>query len=314
MCKRQNLRQRVVATSCVFFRRFFAKNSYSAMDPFVVAVACIYVAAKVEESPVHIKSIVQEAVRTCYEIGHTGFPSDNSSLAEMEFYLLEEMEFDLIIHHSYRSLVAIYEAVGAKPSASNEEEGESLAEQVGVIKGLPSAEQLDSGLGDATAQANSTELVEFDQPVLQMAWFVLNDTYKTDIPLMHPPYMIALAALWLGLVFHTAAHRRIQSSVTQMQEQRMLYQARVSALLQDETSAPPNGLPPPPDPPSQDTLTFFATLNVSIPLLAEIVQEMISSYHMQSAAESLVNDAPKIIKLLTDMREKRRQDLVKAQS
>lgn len=306
MCKRQNLRQRVVATSCVFFRRFFAKNSYSAMDPFIVAVACIYVAAKVEESPVHIKSVVQEAVRTCFELGHTGFPSDNSSLAEMEFYLLEEMEFDLVIHHSYRSLVALHEAVGVK-SAPGEEE-ETPVEQFGVVKGLPSAEQVESGLGET----QGFQLAEFDQQVLQMAWFVLNDTYKTDLPLMHPPYMIALAALWLGLVLHTASHRRISSTLTQMQEKRTAYDAQVSALLKDG-SAPPDGLPQPPEPPSQDTLTFFATLNVSIPLLAEIVQEIISNYHLQSASAALVTDAPKMVKLLADMRDKRRQDLVTCQ-
>lgn len=313
LCKRQNLRQRVVATSCVFFRRFFAKNSYSAMDPFVVAVACIYVAAKAEESPVHIKSIVQEAIRSCYELGHTGFPSDNSSLAEMEFYLLEEMEFDLVIHHSYRSLVAIYQAVGVKTSAAasgEQQDADAAMDQFGVIGGLPSAEQVESGLVDDASDPSS--LVDFDPQVLQMAWFVLNDTYKTDIPLMHPPYMIALAALWLALVLHTPSHRRISSSLAQMHDRRAVYQSHIAALLKAENAPPPNGLPTSPDPPSQDTLTFFATLNVSLPLLAEIIQDIISSYHLQATAASLVNDAPAMVKLLADMREKRRQDLLQS--
>ncbi len=32
-------------------------------------------------------------------------------------------------------------------------------------------------------------MAEFDHPVLQMSWFILNDAYKSDIPLMYPPYM-----------------------------------------------------------------------------------------------------------------------------
>ena len=59
--KKLQLRQRVIATATVFFRRFYAKNSYCATDPFMVLAACCYVAAKAEESPVPIKSVVSEA-------------------------------------------------------------------------------------------------------------------------------------------------------------------------------------------------------------------------------------------------------------
>ena len=45
----------------MFFRRFYVKNSYCETDPFIVIAACCYVAAKAEESPVHIKTVVSEA-------------------------------------------------------------------------------------------------------------------------------------------------------------------------------------------------------------------------------------------------------------
>ena len=67
--KRLTLRQRVIATATVFFRRFYVKNLYCETDPFVVIAACCYVAAKAEESPVHIKNVVSESrlmfSRTC---------------------------------------------------------------------------------------------------------------------------------------------------------------------------------------------------------------------------------------------------------
>ena len=67
--KKLQLRQRVIATAIVFFRRFYLKNSYCETDPFLVIAACCYVAAKAEESPLHIKNVVAEArlliSRTC---------------------------------------------------------------------------------------------------------------------------------------------------------------------------------------------------------------------------------------------------------
>lgn len=61
ICKRMSFRQRVTATASVFLRRFYLKNSYCETDPFIVIAACCYVAAKAEESPVHIKTVVNES-------------------------------------------------------------------------------------------------------------------------------------------------------------------------------------------------------------------------------------------------------------
>lgn len=55
------MRQRVIATATIFFRRFYLKNSYCETDPYLVLAACCYVAAKAEESPVHIKTVITEA-------------------------------------------------------------------------------------------------------------------------------------------------------------------------------------------------------------------------------------------------------------
>ena len=59
--KRLLLRQRPIATSIVYFRRFYLKNALCETDPYLVLATCAYVAAKLEETPVHIKSVVIEA-------------------------------------------------------------------------------------------------------------------------------------------------------------------------------------------------------------------------------------------------------------
>lgn len=115
LTKRLSLRQRITATAIVFFHRFYAcspGNSFSSTDPSLVATACVYVASKVEENPVHIRSVVQEAMKLWAELGHWKFTNDIASLAEMEFYLLEDLQFHLIVYHPYRSLITIAGAVG----------------------------------------------------------------------------------------------------------------------------------------------------------------------------------------------------------
>ncbi|SPO31430.1 related to SSN8 - DNA-directed RNA polymerase II holoenzyme and SRB subcomplex subunit, cyclin C homolog [Ustilago trichophora] len=308
ICKRLNLRQRVVASANIFFRRFFSKNSYSALDPFLVAATCIYVAAKVEESPIHIKSAVAEAARSFQEVGFRSMPTDNSSLAEMEFYLLEEMEFDMIIFHPYRSLIALFDAYGCSKDGGGANGGLGMeSEAFGVIKGLTGVEERDAAEG---LMGGGVRLAEFDDQVLQMCWFVLNDTYKTDIPLMYPPYMVALASLWLALTLHTPSYERINSSLHQMQLKRKQHDLAIASILDNPSSSAADLPNQEPTPPSEEALTFFASLNVSLPLLAEVVQEMVSGYRVQNEVARLVGDGPGVCKLLERMREARRLELV----
>jgi cyclin C len=62
--KKLMLRQIPIATANVYFKRFYSKNAICETDPFMVAACCVYVAAKVDETPVHIKSVVSEARAT----------------------------------------------------------------------------------------------------------------------------------------------------------------------------------------------------------------------------------------------------------
>ncbi|KAK0537037.1 RNA polymerase II holoenzyme cyclin-like subunit [Tilletia horrida] len=285
LCKRLVLRQRVTATATVFARRFYAKNAYCATEPCLVCAGCVYVAAKVEEMPIHIKQVVTEAMRMFAEMsaGKFAFPSDRAILAEMEFYLIEDLEFDLIIHHPYRALVSIYDAVGkdSKKSQHGHSGGSGGGGGAGGVGGLDSAdspassdvfhlagvtagEEMGSvppgatvgpgatvrgghsvggieGLGvrgsmigpaewaartvaaDAVAMALQQQIKPdevgkvpykldiFDERVFEMAWPILNDVYRTEIPLLYPPYLIALGAICLALVVQEDAFQKLQT-------------------------------------------------------------------------------------------------------
>jgi len=300
LTKRLSLRQRITATSIIFFHRFYScspANSFSSTDPSLVATACVYVASKVEETPVHIRNVVQEASKLWAELGHWKFPNDVSSLAEMEFYLLEDLQFHLIVYHPYRSLMAIHSSSGkgatkfdlkmtasptwtsligaaqnASTSASNSSSHQGpvgsgdLGGPSGLIDpelayGSPgsglSGKSADSAKASVNGEAEKIRqldrqsqirvmqemfdernrmfvyggddnmplprLEELDEQVLQMAWFVLNDTYRTDVLLLYPPHLVAVAAIFLAFVLHDPTRERLMRSKKIMDDRRERY-------------------------------------------------------------------------------------------
>lgn len=300
LTKRLSLRQRITATSIVFFHRFYScspANSFSSTDPSLVATACVYVASKVEETPVHIRNVVQEASKLWAELGHWKFPNDVSSLAEMEFYLLEDLQFHLIVYHPYRSLMAIHSSsgkgatkfdlkmtasptwtslIGAAQNASSTSNATAsgqgpvgsgdLGGPSGLIDpelayGSPgsglSGKSADSAKASVNGEAEKIRqldrqsqirvmqemfdernrmfvyggddnmplprLEELDEQVLQMAWFVLNDTYRTDVLLLYPPHLVAVAAIFLAFVLHDPTRERLMRSKRIMDDRRERY-------------------------------------------------------------------------------------------
>ncbi|KAJ2924248.1 hypothetical protein H1R20_g12839, partial [Candolleomyces eurysporus] len=302
--KKLQLRQRVIATATVFFRRFYLKNKYCETDPFIVIPACIYVAAKAEESPVHIKNVISES-RSLFSqtYGIKTFPSDNSKLAEMEFYLVDDLECDMVVYHPYRTLLAL-----CKKEASNGEEGEEgEAEEAGELGTGIGAEDGPSFWGSGHGK------LVLSEEAFQTTWSIINDTYRSELCLLYPPHLIAIAALYLTFVLHPPDKitSKPSSPEDKPQPRRSSRQANnnssninFSALAtvghtSSTTSSlakfkPPPSLPakpvtsfaPPPAPSNPppnlnlkpDPITFLAQLNVSLPLVATIVQEIISLY------------------------------------
>lgn len=119
--------------------------------------------------------------------------------------------------------------------------------------------------------------------------FIINDTYRSELCLLYPPHLIAIAAIYLTFILHTPTRTTI-----------------VAQLPSGSNSGPSNLLESRPDPevaptpqprrssrqalhaiptiePSkkpQDPITFLAELNVSLPLIATIAQEIISLYSL----------------------------------
>nr|CAG8433338.1 7956_t:CDS:2 [Entrophospora candida] len=138
--RRLNVRQVVISTAITYFKRFYVKNSYRSVEPMLVLTACMYLASKIEEFPLHIKTVTAET----RGLKMNRFTYNSQEVAEMEFYLLEELNFNMIVFHPYRSLIQISKAFGTKHED------------------------------------------------VKMASYIINDTYRTDLCLSYPPYVIAL--------------------------------------------------------------------------------------------------------------------------
>lgn len=151
------VKQQVVATSLVYFKRFYVRNSLKCIDPLLLAPTCIFLASKVEEYGVISNHRVMAACSSTfkkftYAWNMADFPYKINHVLECEFYLLEMMDCCLILYHPYRPLTQYVQDWRDKDI------------------------------------------------ILPVAWHVINDSYRTDIPLLYPPHQIALACLHMACV------------------------------------------------------------------------------------------------------------------
>ncbi|KAG6910169.1 hypothetical protein DXG01_012618 [Tephrocybe rancida] len=233
----------------------------------MVISACCYVAAKAEESPIHIKNVVTESRslfgQETYNAKH--FPSDHTKLAEMEFYLVDDLECDLVVFHPYRTLLTLCKKeTPDSASLFGSEEGE--------------ADELGAGLGTEEGPrywGTGEGRLELTESALQSAWFIINDTYRSDLCLLHPPHIIAIAALYLTFIIHSPTNTSKTTTPNPGPSADPL-----TPVPQPRRSSRQH--PPPEEAKSeekpQDPISFFAELNVSLPLIATVAQEIISLY------------------------------------
>ncbi|XP_042535464.1 cyclin-C isoform X1 [Dipodomys spectabilis] len=143
------LRQQVIATATVYFKRFYARYSLKSIDPVLMAPTCVFLASKVEEfgvvSNTRLIAAATSVLKTRFSYAFPKeFPYKMNHILECEFYLLELMDCCLIVYHPYRPLLQYVQDMGQ------------------------------------------------EDMLLPLAWRIVNDTYRTDLCLLYPPFMIAL--------------------------------------------------------------------------------------------------------------------------
>lgn len=159
------LRQIVLSTAEVYITRFLTRVSIIEVNIYMLVATVVYISCKLCECPQHIRTIVAEA-RNCWPEFITG---DFTKLAEFEFYLIEELECDLIIYYPYNSLTQLVDILGRESNPMN-------------------------------TKVVSQYRLDLTDLEIENAWQIINDSYMTDLPLLYPPHIIAVAALQLVLV------------------------------------------------------------------------------------------------------------------
>ena len=99
--KKLQVRQQAIATAQLFLRRFYTKVEIRRTNPYLLAATALYLACKTEECPQHIRMVVNGANDLWPDLFG---PRDTSRLGECEFFLISEMNSQMIVHQPYRSL------------------------------------------------------------------------------------------------------------------------------------------------------------------------------------------------------------------
>lgn len=149
------LRQQVIATATVYFKRFYARNSLKNIDPLLLAPTCILLASKVEEFGVisnnRLISACQTVIKNKFNYAYQQeFPYRTNHILECEFFLLENLDCCLIVYQPYRPLLQFIQDIGP------------------------------------------------DDALLNLTWRIINDSLRTDVCLLYPPYQIAIACLQIA--------------------------------------------------------------------------------------------------------------------
>ncbi|KAH8904031.1 cyclin-C [Coniochaeta sp. PMI_546] len=102
--KRLGVRQQAMATAQMYLKRFYTRVEIRRTNPYLVLATAVYLACKMEECPQHIRLVVSEA-RSLWPADFIGL--DTSKLGECEFFLISEMNSQLIVHQPYRTLTML---------------------------------------------------------------------------------------------------------------------------------------------------------------------------------------------------------------
>ncbi|KAJ8310581.1 hypothetical protein KUTeg_012446 [Tegillarca granosa] len=105
------LRQQVIATATVYFKRFYARNSLKCIDPWLMAPTCEF--GVISNS--RLISTCQQVVKNRYSHAYPQeYPYRINVVLECEFYLLEMLDCCLVIYHPYRPLTEYFAEINCE--------------------------------------------------------------------------------------------------------------------------------------------------------------------------------------------------------
>jgi cyclin-C len=112
-----------------------------------------------------------------------------------------------------------------------------------------------------------------------LAWSIINDHFLTDLPLLYPPHVIALTAIFLAVVLkpqQAGLHLAASSAATAA----AITQAATASGTPSGSQTSGSGGSGPPQTKVQKIVTWFAESTVDMEAVIDCTQEIISLYEV----------------------------------
>ncbi|XP_020704609.1 cyclin-T1-5 isoform X1 [Dendrobium catenatum] len=119
---RLDLPQMTVGTAMVLCHRFFLRRSHASNDRFLIATAALFLAAKSEETPCLLNSVLSASCEICQKQNFAFFPhllyaqdwfeQYRDRVVEAEQLILKTLNFELEVEHPYVPLTSVFKKLG----------------------------------------------------------------------------------------------------------------------------------------------------------------------------------------------------------
>ena len=184
---------------------------------------------------------------------------------------MSDLECDLVVFHPYRTLLTL---CGRETAYALDTEAGEVG--VGIDNG---PRYWGTGEGKLELEEGPLQTAWYVTPpafLLPTPWplkkprphrFIINDTYRSEICLLYPPHMIAIAAIYLTLVLNDKTREAVQAQAAPVPPPRRSSRTTSGSAHRKTAAAQ-----------QQDFVGFMAGLNVSLPTVAMIAQEILSLY------------------------------------
>nr|XP_011458156.1 PREDICTED: cyclin-C1-2-like isoform X1 [Fragaria vesca subsp. vesca] len=175
------VRQRVVATAVTYMRRVYTSKAMSEYDPRLVAPTCLYLASKAEESTVQAKLLVFYIRKLC-----------NHLLLNILIHLF------LAFYIWCKALNVFWFLCTDSDEKYRYDINDILQMEMKILEALNYYLVIYHPYRSLSQLLQDAGLNEIN--MTQVTWGIVNDTYKMDLALVHPPHLIALACIYIASV------------------------------------------------------------------------------------------------------------------
>ncbi|EGT44647.1 hypothetical protein CAEBREN_14857 [Caenorhabditis brenneri] len=163
------LRQQVIATAIVYFKRFYLRQSFRDMCPFLVASTALFLACKVEEhTSLSVSSFLKNTSLVLPKRWGVPFETNstkNGVVYDSEFILVEILDCCLVVHHPFRPMIEF----------------------------LDDFRQFSLSASGTNTPVKDTDAIE------AQCQKVANDSLRCDVGLIFPPHIVALSSIIVAM-------------------------------------------------------------------------------------------------------------------